>query len=380
MKNTVKYIFIFLVCCVTGRQLFAQIRPLQKTVTLEVDSAHITAVLDSITVKTQVNFAYNTNIFSDEMLFTFSFRNEPVNEILTILLNNTSITFEQFEGLVILFDPQKTENSSTGIPRKEKRYDFRGNVYDAHSQLPVPFAHVTIKNESTGTITNLNGDFDLSIPPGHSDDTIEISYLGYTPEIIPIMTLDTTKLIVKLRPADIQLQEVKIPYKDPLEIINLAINRIPDNYDTDDAMLRAFFREIIKQDNQYISISEALTKIHKKSYKNPWFHDRVKIIRGRRKKDVKRMEKINFTYQGGIYNTLKLDIAADRPSFVHPGEVEKYQYRLDNMKYYHDRLVYVIFFTQRDHIKEPLYTGKLYIDSESFAIAGAEFKITPNAP
>lgn len=59
-----------------------------------------------------------------------------------------------------------------------------GVVKDAQSGQPLPGVSVQIKGTASGTITNDQGAFQLSLPPGH--DTLIFSYVGYSQKMVPV--------------------------------------------------------------------------------------------------------------------------------------------------------------------------------------------------
>ncbi|MBB3696955.1 SusC/RagA family TonB-linked outer membrane protein [Flammeovirga yaeyamensis] len=70
---------------------------------------------------------------------------------------------------------------------------LKGRVTDADSNEPLPGVNVIIQNTTQGTTTNFDGEFTLAVASGES---IVVSYIGYTEQIVPITT--QTKLDIKL--------------------------------------------------------------------------------------------------------------------------------------------------------------------------------------
>lgn len=89
---------------------------------------------------------------------------------------------------------------------------IRGNVTDGVTGFPLIGANVILLNSSplVGTITDVNGDFELSaIPVGRQN--LEISYMGYYPKVIPNILLTSGKEIVleiRLEEKAIEMEEV----------------------------------------------------------------------------------------------------------------------------------------------------------------------------
>lgn len=62
------------------------------------------------------------------------------------------------------------------IPAVAQNIQIRGKVIDADTMLDISGASVHVKGTTTGTITDLNGVFEISAPAG---STIVVSAIGY---------------------------------------------------------------------------------------------------------------------------------------------------------------------------------------------------------
>lgn len=80
----------------------------------------------------------------------------------------------------------------------------RGKVTDTTNGEGIPGANVVVKGTTTGTITNAEGDFTLSVPSGNV--TLMISFIGYTTQEVPLS--GRTTLSVSLVPETTQLDEI----------------------------------------------------------------------------------------------------------------------------------------------------------------------------
>jgi TonB-linked SusC/RagA family outer membrane protein len=79
----------------------------------------------------------------------------------------------------------------------------KGTVIDASTNEPVPGANVVVKGTTNGTITNFDGEFQLSVP---SDATLQFSFIGYAQQEIPVN--GRTTINVSLATDTRQLDEV----------------------------------------------------------------------------------------------------------------------------------------------------------------------------
>jgi formylglycine-generating enzyme required for sulfatase activity len=77
----------------------------------------------------------------------------------------------------------------------QTRLVITGNVFDARSKEPLPFATIGVKGKVEETISKLNGSFELLVPNAYIDDTLTVSYLGYIPFQKKISTLQSVENI-----------------------------------------------------------------------------------------------------------------------------------------------------------------------------------------
>ena len=80
-----------------------------------------------------------------------------------------------------------------------------GVVTDASTGEALPGASVVIKGTTTGTITDLDGNYELDILPGNQ--TLEISFIGYVPEYV---NADRSVIYTSLEPDVMALDEVVV--------------------------------------------------------------------------------------------------------------------------------------------------------------------------
>src|SRR5690606_39974211 len=84
-----------------------------------------------------------------------------------------------------------------------EQYIINGTVKDSYG--PMPGVHVLIKDTNTGTFTDKDGEFSLTVT---TTNTLVFSYLGY--RTLELSILGRTTLEVELLPEATQLQEVEV--------------------------------------------------------------------------------------------------------------------------------------------------------------------------
>ncbi len=118
---------------------------------------------------------------------TVSMKNRPVTAIMDALLSGHPLAY-RVEGKYITVTP--------GDKKQEKgtRRQLQGNVTDRQGE-PLIGASVRLSGTSQGTMTDVNGSFQLSIPEDCS--YIEVSYIGMKPQRVSIDKKDFVRVTLE---------------------------------------------------------------------------------------------------------------------------------------------------------------------------------------
>lgn len=254
---------------------------------------------------------------------------------------------------------------------------LQGSVKDRETKEGISFASIYLAETNIGTVTNTDGLFTIKVPLKYKSSKIGVSCLGYKSIEIPIPDLGKNHNEVHLELERFYIRELTIRKIDPIEMLRTARDQIPVNYGDSPSMLTAFYRETIKQNRNYVAISEAVFDVYKAPYSHFIDTDRIKIFKGRKSQDVTKMDTILFRLQGGPYYLFLLDIVKNNDELISEENINYYNYHYTGVETVDDREVYVIEFDQKDRISLPLYKGKIYIDVNTIAITGAEFGLSP---
>jgi hypothetical protein len=341
---------------------------LDKEVNLSRTSGEIEELLNEISHKGKFSFTYTSQIQVHRMASVLQ-KKQLIRNHLADIFRFDSIQFIEQNNKILLVPYHRKSIQAVNYK------SIRGLVIDSKTRRPLPYSSVFLVNKSTGTITNMGGRFELKISTMEPDDTLGVSFIGYKLFKLPVSSLDTGLTIVRLSTRKVQIREVIVKPLDPIYILTKAIEAIPFNYDRKPAVFTAFFRESTRQDNTDISLSEAVINIFKEPYTSSR-QDQIKIFKGRKGSNTKEKEFVDFVVQGGLYNTLQLDIVKNPPTFLDADYFALYEYNIERIITHFDRPTYVISFDQREGVKYPCYKGRAYIDVESLAIVGASFQLS----
>ncbi len=253
---------------------------------------------------------------------------------------------------------------------------FQGRIIDASAGNPVIFASVFIRGSSIGTVTNTDGEFLIKVPKSMTGGELGINHLAYQAVFVPISGLQAADNVIELEHTPFPIEEVTIKNENPLSLIRAAKSKIAENYGTEPKMFTAFYRETIKKNRSYVAVSEAILDVYKAPYRS-LETDRVRIYKGRRSRDVQKMDTVMFKLQGGPYIAFMLDIAKNNWELLSEDFFNLYDYSMGGIVEINDQRAYVIHFDQNDYVDAPLYKGNYYISTEDLAFVGIEFSISP---
>jgi len=172
----------------------------------------------------------------------------------------------------------------------------------------------------------------------------------------------------------VTLSTVSVHPRDPDMLMKTILSRRADNYSQDQNKMTVFYRETIKKNKTYVSLSEAVLDV----YKQPCLSarsDQIEISKARKNTDYTKLDTVTFKLQGGPYTSLMLDIMKNPEEIFTEDMMGNYQFTIENISKIGERLMYIIDFQQHQFIEEPLYYGKLYVDTESLAILSATFSL-----
>jgi len=251
---------------------------------------------------------------------------------------------------------------------------YKGSVTDQDTRAPLSFASLSLNGTNIATITNSEGEFALKVPKMTSEGKVTVSFLGYKNKSVNLSEFKAEKTKIELELLVITLNEISVFPKDPELLIRAVMNKRAENYFSDQTLMSAFYRETIKKRKTYVSLSEAVVEIHKQPYMSARL-DAAQLYKARKSTDYTKLDTVTFKLQGGPYTTLYLDIMKNPEMIFTEDMIGNYEFSLENITKIGDRLIYVLGFKQRPHITEPLYFGKLYIDTESLAITSATFNL-----
>lgn len=270
------------------------------------------------------------------------------------------LLFLVFSGLLL---PAQTIGKITGTVHDEDGKGF-------------PDVSLRLGRESA-TMSNSEGSFSLRIPAG-KEDTLKLAFIGYQTLLIPFSML-REGMVIPMKPAVNQLQEVRISALNGSQIVRNAIHHIPDNYPLFPFEAMGFYREVGKLDSNYLSFAEAGLLVFNQGYGQHKLKDQLSILKERNLKRVG-VNAVNNPFgtalKGVPYVVLNNDLLKHPGAILGKDFIKKYDYKVAGTTNVEEEEAYLINFDQKMEVNEALYQGTMVIIKSSFAIASVDFRLS----
>lgn len=258
---------------------------------------------------------------------------------------------------------------------------LRGIITDAENGRELPDVRIHAGGTNVVTKTNADGRFSLRLP--QIPQRLLVSALGYATVTISHDELMKTQQVEAGNPVkelNIKMERRFTLLNDvfvysPENILNAAIERIPDNFPTTPQSYEAFYRETIRKRSKYVSVSEAVMEIYKTSYEDSPLRDMVCMVKGRSLMSQRAKDTISVHVMGGPIESLMLDLAKNREIFFCEEMLRRYALDIETPEVIDDRPQYVISFRPATTYGDPLFYGKIYIDYSNLAFTRIEYNM-----
>jgi hypothetical protein len=285
-------------------------------------------------------------------------------------MKTTSIKSISFLAILIIFT-----TLGYGLQDVSENYtEYEGVVLDSDTKKPLISAQIDLEGTNISTITNIEGEFTLKVPDNYKDSNVIISHLGYKKTVIGLSYFEgkQQKILMDILVTTLTEVNITIP-KDAISLVRKALDKKGDAYMQNRLIMTAFYRETIKKRRKNASLSEAVVEIYKQPYQTGQ-RDAVSVLKARKSTDYSRLDTLAVKLQGGPFNTIFTDVVK-YPIYVFGDTyLDDYDFSMGQTTQINDRPVYTVNFKQKSG-NNPLYFGKLYIDSQSFALVSAVYEL-----
>ena len=143
---------------------------LAQQLTVQIKSGNLNQALQQIIQKSNIQLVYNTDVATSIQCDSHSFQNTDVEQILTVLLKGTNLTYTERNGIYTI-QPKKAVT-------RQQEGSISGVVLDETGETVIG-ASVVVKGTTQGAITDIDGKFRIArVKSSNNTVTLQISYIG----------------------------------------------------------------------------------------------------------------------------------------------------------------------------------------------------------
>jgi TonB-linked SusC/RagA family outer membrane protein len=169
------FVFLLLVCLfLISSQAYSQ------NVTIKVKGENVENVLNQLKRQTGLNFFYDRAVLNSSPKVTINANRTNLQKVLNEISAQTNLSFSKNGNTISVRKQQTSVKTESPINKKHKKL-LKGKITDSKGE-PIIGATVMIKGTSTGTQTDVNGNYTLDNVS--DDDALDITYIGYKPMVI----------------------------------------------------------------------------------------------------------------------------------------------------------------------------------------------------
>lgn len=257
-----------------------------------------------------------------------------------------------------------------------KDISVSGVVRDKSTGKSLASVSLIVKGTNIGTVSNADGSFSLTFPDSLIANGIHAEQIGYKGLTLSGHDLGKQPLVFSLQPGERLLDEVTVYGANPRELIEIALDKIADNYPSKPNLFSSFYRETIRKGKRFIGVSEAIVNVYKQSYRNRSVNgDKVQIMKGRRLMSQRSSDTLAVKIVGGPNMPIFLDIVKNEDALFSSSELDYYDFRMEPMTMLDDRRQFVVSFSPKVKTDYALNKGTVYIDQETISFTRAEYSL-----
>lgn len=159
-----------------------------KKITLKYVNTPIKSILASITSQTSLNFIFEESVLEKVKNISIDIKNGTLSNVLEEISKQTGLVFRQNDNTIALSMGAVKQQATPVSSKKSEK--ISGTILDIKDE-PLIGVSVTIKGTTKGTITDINGKFQIDAP---ENETLVFSYIGYETKEVPVKGNPTINL------------------------------------------------------------------------------------------------------------------------------------------------------------------------------------------
>lgn len=160
-------------------------RDINQQINIQGTNNSLRSIFDQIEEQTKLSVDYDAKALDDKKIVSQRITSGNANQVLDQILGGSNFTYK-IEGSHIILVPINTKSVSN------KMISLKGTVVDEIGE-PIVGANIQVKGLSTGTITDIDGNFALEIP---TSTVLIVSYIGYQTKEVQVRNQSNLRIVL----------------------------------------------------------------------------------------------------------------------------------------------------------------------------------------
>ena len=178
-------------------------RGLERSITVRFNDIPLAEALVKVEKASGCTFFYDANMVDLSEKVSLNAKKQDLKEALSSMLEETNLAFEISNNQIALFVRTHANTTASVAPVAQQQGTVKGKVVDVNGE-PIIGANIVEKGTTNGIITDIDGNFTLSVAKGA---VLEISYIGYVTQEVKVTS---NTLSITMREDSQALEEVVV--------------------------------------------------------------------------------------------------------------------------------------------------------------------------
>ena len=157
-------------------------RGLERSITVRFNDIPLAEALVKVEKASGCTFFYDANMVDLSEKVSLNAKKQDLKEALSSMLEETNLAFEISNNQIALFVRTHANTTASVAPVAQQQGTVKGKVVDVNGE-PIIGANIVEKGTTNGIITDIDGNFTLSVARGA---VLEISYIGYVTQEVKV--------------------------------------------------------------------------------------------------------------------------------------------------------------------------------------------------
>ena len=179
-------LFITIFCVAVSLTSAGDLKSQEKkevNINLSLTNASVVSVIETISQQSGYRFFYDEAYLLQMEPVTMQMKNATLKQVLDQVSKQTRLVFRKIDDTYTVIPPAAPPTPEKAEAKAQQGIRITGTVTDQYGEL-LPGVSVAVKGTTTGTSTDANGEFILTVPSDTS--TLEFRYIGFKSQEIVV--------------------------------------------------------------------------------------------------------------------------------------------------------------------------------------------------